>query len=56
MGDKMKSYTKNLFGKNHRYSAPEDTRIPKSSSDRKGTRSSVRQGDKQLIKEVKEDE
>ena len=48
----MKPYAKNLHGKNQRYSAAEDKRIPKSSGDRKGTRSSARQGDKQLIKEV----
>ena len=39
----MRAYAKNLHGRNHRYSAPESTRIPKSSDDRKGTRSGVRQ-------------
>ena len=49
----MRAYAKNLHGRNHRYSQPESTRVPKSSDDRKGTRSAVRQiANKELSEDV----
>ena len=48
----MKPFTKNLHGRNHRYSAPESKNVPKSSSDRIGSRTPVRQeSNKEIIKE-----
>lgn len=38
----MKPFTRNLHGRNHRYSMPESKNVPKSSSDRAGSRTPVR--------------
>jgi hypothetical protein len=45
----MKPFTKTLYGRNHRYPAPEHTRVPKSSNDRDGTRSAKRQENEKII-------
>ena len=51
----MKPFTKNLHGRNHRYSAPESKNVPKSAGDRKGSRSPVRQeADKEIEKEIED--
>ena len=39
----MKPFTKNLHDRNHRFSAPESKNVPKSSGDRIGSRTPVRQ-------------
>lgn len=39
----MRAYSKNLYGRNHRYSTPEHVRVPKSAGERIGSRSAVRQ-------------
>ena len=38
----MKPYCKDLYGRNHRYKTCESKRVPKSSDDRKGTKTYVR--------------
>ena len=49
----MRAYAKNLHGRNRRYSAPESKHVPKSSDDRKGTRSGVRQiSNKELVEQI----
>lgn len=48
----MKPYTKNLHGRNHRYSTPENKRVPKSASERVGTRTEKRQENDKAVKDV----
>lgn len=49
----MKAFTKNLHGRNHRYSAPESKNVPKSAGDRIGTKTPVRQeADKKIEEEL----
>ncbi len=47
----MKPFTTNTHGRNHYYHAPKEHKVPKSSKDRRGTRTSVRQKNKQLIEQ-----
>jgi|GEM_PF-3983547 len=39
----MRPYTKDTHGRNHHYHAPKEHKVPKSSKDRRGTKSGVRQ-------------
>jgi hypothetical protein len=38
----MKPFTKNLHGRNHRFSVPESKNVPKKTGDRKGTKAGPR--------------
>ena len=39
----MKPFAKNTFGRNHYFNAPKEHKVPKSSKDRRGTKSAKRQ-------------
>lgn len=45
----MKAFTNDTYGRNHYYHAPKEHKVPKSSKDRRGTKTAKRQADKQLI-------
>jgi hypothetical protein len=45
----MKAFTSDMHGRNHYSSSPKEHKLPKSSIDRKGTRSSKRQQNKSII-------
>lgn len=46
----MKAFISNTFGRNHYFHAPKEHKVPKSSKDRRGTRTSVRQKIKSMIR------
>ena len=46
----MKPYTNNTHGRNHYYHRPKEHKVPKSSKDRLGTRTSMRQASKRDVK------
>lgn len=39
----MKPFTKDTHGRNHYYHAPKEHKVPKSSNERRGTKSAMRQ-------------
>lgn len=45
----MKAFTNDTHRRNHYFHAPKEHKVPKSSKDRIGTRSSVRQNNQQII-------
>jgi hypothetical protein len=45
----MKAFTVKMYGRNHYFNLPKEHKVPKSSKDRRGTRSSVRQADAEII-------
>lgn len=45
----MKPFTKSTHGRDHYYHDPKEHKVPKSSKDRKGTKSSKRQENKSII-------
>jgi hypothetical protein len=45
----VKPFTNNTYGRNHYFNGPKEHKVPKSSSDRRGTRSSARQGIKKQV-------
>ena len=47
----MKPYTKDTYGRNRYYGAPKEHKVPKSSKDRQGTRTSFRQASKRQIED-----
>ncbi|MDO6426213.1 hypothetical protein Q4489_04275 [Thalassotalea sp. 1_MG-2023] len=47
----MKPFTNDTHGRNHHYYAPKEHKVPKSSKDRRGTRSSKRQENQQVIQQ-----
>lgn len=46
---KMKAFTNDTHGRNHYFRAPKEHKVPKSSKDRRGTRTSMRQVSKVII-------
>ena len=52
----MKPFTNDTHGRNHYYHAPKEHKVPKSSKERRGTRSSVTQESKSItIQELNQD-
>jgi hypothetical protein len=47
----MKPYVTNTHGRNHHFHAPKEHKVPKSSNDRRGTRSSARQAGQQVVEQ-----
>lgn len=47
----MKAFTSNMHGRNHYFYGPKEHSVPKSSKDRRGTRSSARQEGHRIIKQ-----
>ncbi|MCZ4337653.1 hypothetical protein [Shewanella colwelliana] len=48
----MKPYTSSTFGRNHYYNGPKEHTVPKSSKDRRGTRTALRQQQNALRKKL----
>lgn len=48
----MKPYTTDTYGRNHYFHAPKEHKVPKRSKKRVGTRTSVRQESKSIIKQA----
>lgn len=46
----MKPFTPDTFGRNHYFLSPKEHKVPKSSKDRRGTKSGARQHNNRLIK------
>lgn len=45
----MKAFTRDTHGRNHYFSKPKEHKVPKSSKDRRGTRTRMRQLNKLII-------
>ena len=45
----MKPFTKSTYGRDHYFYAPKEHKVPKSAKDRRGTRSAIRQLNKDII-------
>lgn len=47
----MKAFTNDTHGRNHHFHAPKEHKVPKSSKERRGTRSSTRQENRLVIED-----
>lgn len=46
----MRPFAKDTHGRNHYFSAPKEHKIPKSAASRRGTRTALRQAQKQQLR------
>lgn len=47
----MRPYTKNTYGRNHYFKGPKEHKVPKSSKDRRGTKTAIRHTLQEQMKE-----